>query len=245
MISASRIELNTVACRSGDVRDLFPLHLEPADWIVFDFTDGRRSVKEMARILPLDKDAILQSLERLNSMGVIRIEHVSSMNPAVDNGSTMLGSAASVIAQNTGASTGGSSGWGSTFVSASSNDRNADIDIAMADLSDEDCLKYIPRRLLPNFRAFTPEIASADLDMDLGKQAIIEFLARSLDSMKPWEVLGIEENSDSNTIRQAYIRRSRMFHPDRYFRKNIGQFSGLLANVFKAISQAFNALSKT
>ena len=80
------------------------------------------------------------------------------------------------------------------------------------------------------------------LDMDIGTQALIEFLDQHIESLSPYEILGLEPTKDKVAIRQAYLKRSRLFHPDRYFRKNIGSYASVLSSLFKAVTRAFSTL---
>lgn len=87
-----------------------------------------------------------------------------------------------------------------------------------------------------------PRHSDPSLDIDIGTQALIEFLNLSLESLTPYEILGIEPTQDKGVIRQAYLKRSRLFHPDRYFRKNIGSYASVLSAIFKAVTRAFSSL---
>ena len=57
------------------------------------------------------------------------------------------------------------------------------------------------------------------------------------------ELLGLEEDEITRVlVKQAYMMRTRQFHPDRYFRKNIGVFAPRIAAIFKAVTGAFASL---
>jgi curved DNA-binding protein CbpA len=61
---------------------------------------------------------------------------------------------------------------------------------------------------------------------------------------KPYhEILGIERNADAKEVKRAYFRLSREFHPDRYFRKNVGAFGPRLERIFKKVAEAYELLS--
>ncbi|MCL2326454.1 MAG: J domain-containing protein, partial [Proteobacteria bacterium] len=116
----------------------------------------------------------------------------------------------------------------------------------VASLDDAQCALYLAPRLVPSFRAFVPSLLDSSLDLDLEAQAFIEFLYASLSDLTPHDLLGMSGNhADKMTVQQAYLRRTKLLHPDRYFRKNVGPFSTHIATLFKAVTRAFNTLQQT
>ena len=57
------------------------------------------------------------------------------------------------------------------------------------------------------------------------------------------EILGVAEDADGKTIKKAYRALSRDFHPDRYFRKQIGGYEARLEAIFKKVLEAYELLS--
>ena len=57
------------------------------------------------------------------------------------------------------------------------------------------------------------------------------------------EILGVAEAADGKTIKKAYRALSRDFHPDRYFRKQIGGHKARLEAIFKKVLEAYELLS--
>jgi curved DNA-binding protein CbpA len=57
------------------------------------------------------------------------------------------------------------------------------------------------------------------------------------------EILGIASDADGKAIKKAYRALSRDFHPDRFFRKNIGDFKPRLEAIFKKVLEAYELLS--
>ena len=56
-------------------------------------------------------------------------------------------------------------------------------------------------------------------------------------------ILGVALDADRKTIKQAYRTLSRDFHPDRYFRKQIGGYKPRLEAIFKKVLEAYELLS--
>jgi curved DNA-binding protein CbpA len=79
-----------------------------------------------------------------------------------------------------------------------------------------------------------------DLPVDLQRR-ILEFEA-SLD--RPYHaLLGVDRDADARAIKRAYFDLSKQFHPDRYYRREIGDYGGRLERIFKKIVEAYELLS--
>ena len=83
-----------------------------------------------------------------------------------------------------------------------------------------------------------------ELGLDLTREEqrrILEFEA-CLD--RPYHtLLGVDRDADSKAIKRAYFALSKEFHPDRYFRREIGGFAPRLDRVFMKIVEAYELLS--
>lgn len=228
-MDSAAISSLTVARRcNGDNRLL--TELTTVDWVVLDFVDGKRTFQELTQMLPTEQSALTMAFRHLKLLGFLTWESAESNEVRANQ--TSFGQSRPNIP---------SSGW-SNSSSVSAVNASVELNTALADLSDEQCLQYIPSKLLPKFRAFMPRHSDPSLDIDIGTQALIEFLNLSLESLTPYEILGIEPTQDKGVIRQAYLKRSRLFHPDRYFRKNIGSYASVLSAIFKAVTRAFSSL---
>ncbi len=57
------------------------------------------------------------------------------------------------------------------------------------------------------------------------------------------EILGVPADADRKALKRAYFALSKEFHPDRYFRKQLGSFQQPLERVFRKIVEAYELLS--
>jgi curved DNA-binding protein CbpA len=73
------------------------------------------------------------------------------------------------------------------------------------------------------------------------QQRVLAFEPRLTQSY--YEVLGIPPGADAKAIKRAYFSVSKEFHPDRYFRREIGPFRELLDRIFKTVVEAYELLS--
>jgi curved DNA-binding protein CbpA len=80
------------------------------------------------------------------------------------------------------------------------------------------------------------------LDLDAGIQReILEFEQRL--EVDEFALLGVKRSADSREIKRVYFALSKRFHPDRYFRKNVGHYAARLETIFKRVSEAYELLS--
>ncbi len=89
---------------------------------------------------------------------------------------------------------------------------------------------------------FEAEIASEEVDIPVKARRRIRVLHKILDDVDLYQLLGLEPTSDLKEIRRAYFRRSKEFHPDRYFNRETGAYLDLLKEIFKRISGAYRIL---
>jgi curved DNA-binding protein CbpA len=79
-----------------------------------------------------------------------------------------------------------------------------------------------------------------DLPLEVQRR-ILEFQSR-LD-LPYHEILGVAPDADVRTMKRAYLDLSKEFHPDRYFRREIGEFVDRLNRIFKGVLEAYELLS--
>lgn len=85
-------------------------------------------------------------------------------------------------------------------------------------------------------------LVDPSLDLPEATQRAVLAFEQKLDRSYA-EILGVAQDADAKTVRRAYFKLSKDFHPDRYFRKNLGDFADRLDRVFCAIAEAYELLS--
>ena len=228
--------------------------LTPLDWVVLDFTDGNRSFAQLISMLPASQDDLTTAMIHLRLLGLLTwttpAVPSASAQTVPDDGNHMaaaihtLSGLDNAQRQVTPEAAQGSS-KSMQAISLSGHHAAVEAQSAIQQYSDELCKKYLPERLLPDFRKFKPTLTDEKLDISIEMQIFTEFLHDNLSMLTPWDLLGVAQNStDKAAIRQAYMQKTKLFHPDRYFRKNLGAFAPRIAAIFKAISSAFTTLQK-
>ncbi|HET7539970.1 MAG TPA: DnaJ domain-containing protein [Polyangiaceae bacterium] len=75
------------------------------------------------------------------------------------------------------------------------------------------------------------------------QQALLD-LDRRCASLDHYQLLGIEPNADVKTIRAAYYELVRVYHPDRFFGRKLGELEAPLLRVFGKFSEAYEVLHR-
>lgn len=91
-------------------------------------------------------------------------------------------------------------------------------------------------------REIDESLLDPSLDIDVEMQRQILTFQMGLD--RPYhELLAVDHDADERRIKRAYFKLSKEFHPDRYFRKNIGGYADRLSIIFKRVSEGYEILS--
>lgn len=81
---------------------------------------------------------------------------------------------------------------------------------------------------------------------DLGleeKREILDLYYR-LDELDHYSLLRVPRNADKRTIKRAYYELAPSFHPDRYFRKDLGSFKAKMEVIFGRLTLAHDTLTR-
>src|SRR5260370_21363469 len=87
--------------------------------------------------------------------------------------------------------------------------------------------------------AITRQGGTIDLPPDMQRE-LRELEARG-DRVSHYELLGLSADADGGDIRRAYLERSKRFHPDAWYRKDLGQFAPMLSKWFQRLATAYQA----
>jgi curved DNA-binding protein CbpA len=88
-----------------------------------------------------------------------------------------------------------------------------------------------------------PERAGIDPGIDLPLELQHRILDFESQLDRPYhQILGVTRDADERAIKRAYFKLSKDFHPDRYFRREIGAFAERLDRIFKRVALAYELL---
>ncbi len=103
----------------------------------------------------------------------------------------------------------------------------------------------------PSVRTQGPDIPTGDAierQVDPGLEIPVEaqrrVLAFEAGLERPYhELLGVGTGVDAKAVKRAYFQLSKEYHPDRYYRREIGPYAEKLDRIFKKIVEAYELLT--
>jgi|GEM_PF-5849076 curved DNA-binding protein CbpA len=81
-----------------------------------------------------------------------------------------------------------------------------------------------------------------DIDLHIETRLRIRSAYKMLDSLSHFGLLQVDQHADEKEIRRAYFARSKEFHPDRFYSKSLGDYAGMLDEIFKKVRASFKFL---
>lgn len=91
--------------------------------------------------------------------------------------------------------------------------------------------------------AFSPADLAEAADLTEEQRKRILFVEHNLGSWSHYKLLDVRRTASVADIKAAYFKASREFHPDAFFRKNLGSFKDRIERVFKGMKAAYDTLS--
>lgn len=83
------------------------------------------------------------------------------------------------------------------------------------------------------------------VDLEPERKRVILDAFYHLDTATHYQLLKVEPSADKRAIKNAYYEIVNVFHPDRYFGKNLGSFKTKLERVFSRLTDAYDALTRS
>jgi curved DNA-binding protein CbpA len=97
----------------------------------------------------------------------------------------------------------------------------------------------------PAASLYDPAELDEDVDIELSRRRRILDVYYRLDQLSHYELFGVDPSVDKKAIKSAYFEIVNVFHPDRYFGKNVGSFKPKLERVFSRLTQSYDVLSRS
>jgi curved DNA-binding protein CbpA len=96
----------------------------------------------------------------------------------------------------------------------------------------------------PAASLYDPAELDEAVDIDLARRRRILDLYYRLDQLNHYQLFGVDPTVDKKAIKSAYFEIVNVFHPDRYFGKNVGSFKPKLEKVFARLTESYDVLSR-
>ncbi len=87
-----------------------------------------------------------------------------------------------------------------------------------------------------------PDLMALDVDIDDDRKAEILHMYANIGLMTHYELFGQTPDADRRAFKKPYFGLSKRFHPDLFFRKNVGEFGLQVETIFKTVTKAFQLL---
>ncbi len=91
--------------------------------------------------------------------------------------------------------------------------------------------------------AFDPQTMATGTALDDEQKQVVLYYHYNLRRVSYYDLLHIEVRATRREVKKAYFRLSKAFHPDRWYRKDTGEFGELIEDVFKWLNRAYSVLS--
>jgi curved DNA-binding protein CbpA len=91
---------------------------------------------------------------------------------------------------------------------------------------------------------YDPSELDEDCELPPEKRRRILDAFYRLEDLTHYELLGVDPSSTKKQIKDAYYEIAAEYHPDRYFRKNLGSFKQKMEMVFSRVTQANDTLTR-
>ncbi len=121
----------------------------------------------------------------------------------------------------------------------------AQVDAALARWVESGLVLFEPEKPAPAPALDATEADAIDPSLEIEvalQREILAFEAR-LAHATHHEILGVAPGGDPREIKRSYFRLSKRFHPDRYFRRRIGDYATRLDRIFRYVALAYELLS--
>ncbi|HLV21287.1 MAG TPA: DnaJ domain-containing protein [Polyangiaceae bacterium] len=92
---------------------------------------------------------------------------------------------------------------------------------------------------------YDPSELDEAVDLDRARKRRVLDLYYRLDGLDHYAALGVARDADKKAIKNAYYEAVSVFHPDRYFGKNLGSFKPKLERIFTRLTEAHDVLSRS
>jgi curved DNA-binding protein CbpA len=91
---------------------------------------------------------------------------------------------------------------------------------------------------------YDPAELAEPADLDFERKRLVLDTYYGLDGLNHYELFRIPTSAEKKVIKRAYYDVVALFHPDKYFGKNLGKFKPKLERIFSRITEAHDTLTK-
>jgi curved DNA-binding protein CbpA len=97
----------------------------------------------------------------------------------------------------------------------------------------------------PGASLYDPRELDEPVALELERKRLILDMYYRLDRLDHYALLGIERRAERRAIRARYHEIINVFHPDRYYGKQLGSFKAKLERIFQRVTEAHEVLARS
>ncbi|HWA76361.1 MAG TPA: DnaJ domain-containing protein [Polyangiaceae bacterium] len=97
----------------------------------------------------------------------------------------------------------------------------------------------------PGAKLYDPRELEEPADLDETRKRVILDTFYRLERLDHYELLGVPRGADKKAIRTRYHEVINVYHPDRYYGKQLGSFKAKLERIFQRVTEAHDVLSRS
>ena len=86
------------------------------------------------------------------------------------------------------------------------------------------------------------ELKRQEVDLTADERTQIISAEKLVSSYAYWEILGIGEQFDAAQLKQRWFAVSRLYHPDRFFGRELGGYQERLDLIFQRVKEVYETL---
>lgn len=211
--------------------------VEVVDWTVLARVDGKRTIDEIMGMLPMPHGDALESLVRLRSLGLIEVQGPVSVNPSLSvTGSLGLQSGGGIRPSR------GSvpASMGRTMLREGARSGGPKKAVSKTKVR----VPWPTTWPVPIAKfTFDPLELDEAVEIGLEKRRQVLYYHFYLERLSYYDLMQVPRDADTRTIRKSYFKLSKEFHPDLYFRKELGSYRRKIEEIFQWLARAYAVLS--
>lgn len=199
------------------------VELTPQDWFVLSRIDGKTTAHTIGQMCGLSDDAVLEALKRLHLAALAKVPGLAPVEAKVDVHAAHTRPLPVVTLAQEEEELKARRGSGMHKV-----------------LTPALCERGWPTPF--GAFVFDPDDLLDGEELTADQKKVVLYFHYHLRRVTYYQLLDVPQSADDRAIRQAYFALSKQFHPDRWFRKDIGRYREKIEAIFKWLNRANGVL---
>ncbi len=214
--------------------------VSPGDWSVLGRVDGKRTIHELAYDSGMAAEAVIAALTKLKSFGMIHLKGEAaasdasgSTSPPAPTQSGLGNRTRPPISRSIRPTRSTRTGSRSRITGPAQVKKKTAVRVP-----------YPATWPIPISQfTFDPLDLETEAEIGVEKRQQVLYYHYHLEKVTHYELFQLDPTADDREIRRAYFKLSKEFHPDLFFRKDLGAFKRRVEEVFRWISSAYATLT--